>query len=147
MMPFRRWQKHRFIRPIRVLSIALGVIGTWVSFLLFNLLSQPGGPPPIFKYALISLSVEIWCGLFFLAGLATIVVNVLHRGSRWAHSFGVFVWAWWAFVLTFATVEEGLATSGYSYLCGIAALAYWVCAAYWDAENPRLPRGSQHAVG
>jgi hypothetical protein len=143
-MPFSRWQRHRFIRPIRVLSFALGLLGLGISFLLFNFLTSTPNPPPIFKYALISLSIDVWCVLFFAVGLATIVANVLHRGARAAHSFGVAVWAWWAFVLTFATVESGLATSGYSYLCGIAALAYWVCAAYWDAENPRkIP----HAVG
>jgi hypothetical protein len=135
-MPWSKWRGHRFIRPIRVLSFALGILGLLIAVVLYVFLDTTDPTPPIFKYALITLTFETWCGLFLISGVATVWANITHKGVRIAHAYGCFVWSWWAIILTVATIDPGLATSGYSYLCGIAALAHWVCASYWYAENP-----------
>lgn len=145
-MPFSKWRNHRFLRPIRVLSVALGILGLILGIVIYFFLKTTDPTPPIFKYALITLNFHIWCALFLISGVLTVYGNITHKLIRIAHSFGCFVFAWWAIILTVATYDIGLATSGYSYLCMIAALAHWVCAAYWYAENPEAAPSANGAT-
>ena len=135
MKKFMRGERR--LKPIRALSISLGLASILIGVVLYFLLREPGPPPPLFRWAFVSLSFELWCGLFLLTGVGTLAANIVRRGTSAAHAFGVFVWGWWAILLTVGTTETGLATSGYSFLCAIAAIAYWVCAAYWEWEYSR----------
>lgn len=134
-MPWRRWQRHRYIRPIRVLSISLGGFSILLATVLVGYIRATPNPPPIFRFALVTLSMETWAALFALSGLLILIANVARRWARLAHALGCGVYTWWGLVLTFATIDRGVVTSGYSFAMLIAALAHWVCAAYWDAEN------------
>lgn len=134
-MPWRRWQRHRLIRPIRVLSVALGVFSLLLAYVLVSYIRATPDPAEIFRYALITLSMQAWAVLFGISGLLILAANLARRWARLAHAMGAGVYTWWGLVLTFATIDRGVVTSGYSFAMLIAALAHWVCAAYWDAEN------------
>lgn len=125
----------RMLKPIRILSVALALLGLSMSLVLVAFIRATPDPPPIFKYALVTLPMTGWAAGFAVAGTLILVANIAERWVRLAHSFGAFIYAWWGLVLTVAAVNPKVVTSGYSLLCLIAALAHWVCASYWKAEH------------
>jgi len=123
------------MKPVRALSIVLGILGVSMSLVLWAFIRATPDPPDIFKYAIVTLPIEVWAILFAIAGGIILIANVAERWARLAHTVGAFVYAWWGVVLTIAAINPKVVTSGYSLLCITAAFAHWVCASYWDWER------------
>jgi hypothetical protein len=125
---------ERRIKPVRTMSIALGALGLLMGWSIWVFM-QTSPAPSIFKYAIITLPMEVWCIGFFAAGVLILGANLRLVSIEIAHSFGAFFYTWWGVVLTVAAANPGVVTSGYSFLCLIAAIAHWVCVAYWNWER------------
>lgn len=128
---------ERSLKPIRALSVTLGILGLGMSFALWGFAYAAPGPPPLFKYAIITLPLQVWSIGFGVAGVLIVAANVARDWVTVAHTYGAFIYLWWGVVLTVATVNPRVVTSGYSLMCLVIGVAHWVCAAYWDWEYER----------